>query len=168
MKWSKLISLLVAALGLGTSCCCGPHTFGPGPRNIRNPLDFWPQDAFFALDLFAVLLLVLSYFLCRGRNWARLILISCCIVYCVVTVGGAVALGVEDSNVVDSIFISGLLIWGIAGPLFLVFTLRQPAVVEEFGGRRPNLPARDDAGMAAHLDVERRQAGVPQPGRSAP
>jgi hypothetical protein len=168
MKWSRLISLLVSALGVGTLCWCGPHSFGSGPPHIRNVLDSWTRKTFFALDLFALLLLVWSYFLWRGRNWARLLLMGGGIIYCVLAVVVAMALVVEDSNVVDSIFISGLLIWGIAGPLFLVFILRQPAVVEEFGGRRPNLPARDDAGMAAHLDMERRQAGVPQPGRSAP
>jgi hypothetical protein len=75
MKWSNLIGGLVAVLGMGILCCCAPHSFGSRPPHIRNALDFWPQGSFFALDVFAVLLLALSYFLSRARNWARLTLL---------------------------------------------------------------------------------------------
>jgi len=138
MKWSTLISLLVAALGIGTLCCCGPHSFGTGPRNIRNAMDSWPQGSFLALDMFAVLLIALSYFLYRARNWARLILMGGCICYNTLAVVGGVALGAFDANIVDDVYITGILIWSIAGPLLLIFILRQPEVVKEFGGRVPN------------------------------
>jgi hypothetical protein len=79
MKWSKLISLLVAALGIGTLCCCVPHSFGNGLPHIRNAMDSWPRGSFLALDVLAVLLIALSYFLYRARNWARLMLMVGCI-----------------------------------------------------------------------------------------
>ena len=79
MKWSILISLLVAALAVGILCLCGPHSFGPGLRYIRNPMDSWPQESFLALDAFAAFLLLLSYFLYRALNWARLVLMSGCV-----------------------------------------------------------------------------------------
>jgi hypothetical protein len=135
MKWSNLIAFLVAALGIGTLCCCAPHSFGSGLRNIRNAMDSWPRASFLALDVFAVLLVALSNFLYRARNWARLILMGGCICYTVLALVGGVLLCVEDANIVDGVFIAGVLIWSIAGPLLLVFILRQPEVIKEFGGR---------------------------------
>lgn len=148
MKWSTLISLLVAALGIGTLCCCGPHSFGTGPRNIRNAMDAWPAGSFLALDGLAVLLMALSYFLYRARNWARLILMGACISYNILAVVGGVALAAFDSNIVDAVFITGILIWSIAGPFLLIFILRQPEVVKEFGGRVPNRLAANIAASA--------------------
>jgi hypothetical protein len=121
MKWSNLIGFLVAALGIGTLCSCAPHSFGSGLRNIRNAMDFRPRGSFLALDVFAVLLIALSYFLYRARNWARLMLMGGCICYTVVAVVGGILLCIEDAN--------------IAGPLLLILVLRQPEVIKEFGGR---------------------------------
>ena len=98
-------------------------------------MDSWPRGSFLALDVFAVLLIALSYFLYRARNWARLILMGGCICYTVLAVVGGVLLCVEDANIVDGVFIAGVLIWSIAGPLLLIFILRQPEVIKEFGGR---------------------------------
>ena len=137
MKWSKLISLLVAGLGIGILCCCAPHSFGTGLPHIRNVMDSWPRGSFLALDAFGVLLVALSYFLCRARNWARLMLLGGCICYTVLAVVGGVLLCVEDANIVDGVYITGILILSIAGPLLLIFTLRQPEVVREFGGHIP-------------------------------
>ena len=137
MKWSNLIGFLVAALGIGTLCCCAPHSFGSGPPSIHNAMDFWPRKSFLALDLFAVLLVALSYFLYRARNWARLMVMGGCICYTILAVVGGILLCVEDANIVDGVFIAGVLIWSVAGPLLLIFILRQPDVMSEFGGRRP-------------------------------
>jgi len=63
---------LVAAIGIGTLCCSGAHLFGSRLRYIQNPMDSLSGWSFVALDLFAVLLVALSYFVYRGRNWARL------------------------------------------------------------------------------------------------
>src|SRR3974377_299780 len=134
MKWSKLISFLVAALGIGTLCCCAPHSFGTGLRNIRNAMDYWPRGSFLALDAFAVLLIAFSYFLYRARNWARLMLMGGCICYTILAVVGGVALAAFDSNIVDGVYITGILIWSIAGPLLLIFILRRPELVKQFGG----------------------------------
>lgn len=149
MKWSKLIGFLVAAIGLGMLCCCGPGLFGAGLRNIRNGMEAWSRGTFLALDLLALLLIVLSYFLFCGRNWARLVLMTGCIVYTVLAVVGGVWLGALVSNVVDDVFITGILIWSIAGPVLLLFMLRHPQVVEEFGGRIINPPAGVGARTAA-------------------
>ena len=100
-------------------------------------MDFWPRWTFLALDVFAVLLIALSYFLYRARNWARLTLMGGCICYTILAVVGGVLLGVEDANIVDGVYIAGVLIWSIAGPLLLIFILRQPGVIKEFGGRGP-------------------------------
>ena len=109
MKWPKLLSLLVAALGIGMLCCCGPNTFGTGLRDIRNGMESWPRGNFLTLDVFAALLIGLSLFLYRGRNWARIVLMAGCIGYSILAVVGAVLLGVEVANVADIIFITGLL-----------------------------------------------------------
>jgi len=148
MKWSTLISLLVAALGIGTLCCCGPHSFGTGLRNIRNAMDSWPRGSFLALDVFAVWLMALSYFLYRARNWARLVLMGGCICYGILAVVGAVLLGVSDANLVDAVFITGVFTWSVAGPLLLIFILRQPEVVKAFGGRVPTRVAEEIALLA--------------------
>jgi hypothetical protein len=137
MKWSRLIGSLVAALGIGILCCCASHSFGIRPPHIRNALDLWPQQSFLALDLLAGLLLALSYFLARARNWARLLLMGGCFSYIVLAFIGAVWLCVEDANIVDGVFIAGVFILSIAGPLLLVLILRQPDVIGEFGGRMP-------------------------------
>jgi hypothetical protein len=100
-------------------------------------MDSWPRGSFLALDAFGVLLVALSYFLCRARNWARLMLLGGCICYTVLAVVGGVLLCVEDANIVDGVYITGILILSIAGPLLLIFTLRQPEVVREFGGHIP-------------------------------
>jgi hypothetical protein len=63
-------------------------------------------------------------------------------------------LGALVSNVVDDVFITGILIWSIAGPVLLLFMLRHPQVVEEFGGRIPRSSARGGAGMATCIDTE--------------
>jgi hypothetical protein len=57
-----------------------------------------------------------------------------CIGYCILALGGAVLLGVDDANVPDVIFIAGLLILCVAGPLLLFFMLRLPEVRNEFVG----------------------------------
>ena len=101
-------------------------------------MDYWPRGSFLALDAFAVLLIAFSYFLYRARNWARLMLMGGCICYTILAVVGGVALAAFDSNIVDGVYITGILIWSIAGPLLLIFILRQPEVVKEFGGRVPN------------------------------
>ena len=139
MKWSNLIGCLVAVLGIGILCCCAPHSFGSGPPHIRNALDFWPHGSFLALDVFAVLLLALSYFLLRARNWARLTLMGGCICYIVLALVGGVLLCVEDANIMDGVFIAGVFILGIAGPLLIILILRQPEVIGEFGGRLPTI-----------------------------
>jgi len=100
-------------------------------------MDFWPRGSFLALDVFAVLLVALSYFLYRARNWARLMLMGGCICYTILAVVGGVLLCVEDANIVYGVFIAGVLIWSIAGPLLLIFILRQPEVIKEFAGRMP-------------------------------
>jgi len=133
MKWSTLIGFLVAALGIGFLCCCGPHSFGPGLQDIHNPMDAWPRQIHLALDGFGALLLLLSYFLYRGRNWARLMLIGGCTGFSVLTVLGAAALGVSDADIPDVVYLTGLLIWCVAGPVFLVLVLRRPEVAKEFG-----------------------------------
>jgi MFS-type transporter involved in bile tolerance (Atg22 family) len=101
-------------------------------------MDSWPQGSFLALDVVAILLITLSYFLYRARNWARLILMGGCIGYNILAVVGGVALGAFDANIVDDVYITGILIWSIAGPLLLIFILRQPEVVKEFGASVPN------------------------------
>ena len=53
MRWSKLIGLLVAALGIGTLCCSGAHLFGSHLRYIQNPMDNLSGWSFVAQDLFA-------------------------------------------------------------------------------------------------------------------
>ena len=87
---------------------------------------------YFALDAFGALLLVLSYFLFRARNWARLTLMGGCICFTILAVAGAVALGVSDPNLADDVYLAGLLIWSVAGPVLLIFILRQPDVANEF------------------------------------
>jgi hypothetical protein len=165
MKWSTLIGFLVAALSIGTLCLCGPHSFGPGLRYIQNPMDLWPRGSFLVLDVFAALLMVLSYFLYRARNWARLILMGGCICFTSLAAVGGVALGVSDANVADDVYITGILIWTIAGPLFLLFILRQPEVVREFGRPMPNKPAAPNAGIAFPLTIEHHRPGVGEPER---
>jgi hypothetical protein len=86
MKWSKLIGFLVAAAGIGMLCCCGPGLFGVRLRNISNGVESWSRGTFFTLDLLGVSLIVLSYFVYCGRNWARLVLMAGCIVYSVLAV----------------------------------------------------------------------------------
>jgi hypothetical protein len=95
-------------------------------------MDSWPRLSFLALYVFAGSLIALSCFLYRGRNWARLTLMAGCIGYCILALGGAVLLGVDDANVPDVIFIAGLLILCVAGPLLLFFMLRLPEVRNEF------------------------------------
>jgi hypothetical protein len=149
MKWPKLIGLLVLALGIAVLCCCGPRSFGTGLRNISNAMDSWPRESFLALDIFAALLIGLSFFLYRARNWARLVVLAGCISFSVLAVIGAVLLAVLVSNVVDVAFIAGLLMWWVAGPLLLFFILRQPEVVKEFAGEHAQqdgcTEARDSA-----------------------
>lgn len=130
MKWSKLIGILVATLGVGTLCWSGAESVGL--RNIRNEMDAWPRGSFVGLDAFAVLLIALGYFLYRGWNWARLVLMCGCVCWCLLAVIGAVLLGLLDSNVVDDVYVGGLLMWIVAGPLMLIFVLRQPEVVKEY------------------------------------
>ena len=133
MKWSTLIGLLVAALGIGILCCCGPHSIGPGLRDIHNPMDFWPRQIHLALDGFGALLLLLSCFLYRGRNWARLMLMGGCTCFSILALVGAAALGVFDAGIPDVVYLAGLLIWSVAGPVFLVLVLRRPEAAKEFG-----------------------------------
>ena len=133
MKWSKLIGLLVAAIGIGTLCCSGAHLFGSHLRYIQNPIDSLSGWSFIALDLFGVLLLALSYFVYHSRNWARLAVIGGCICYSVAALVGGVLLGASVFAPLDVVFVTGILIWSVAGPLFLIFVLRQPEVAKEFG-----------------------------------
>jgi hypothetical protein len=111
-------------------------------------MDFWPRGSFLALDVFAVLLIVLRRFLYRARNWARLVLMGGCICYGILAVVGAVLLGVLDANLVDAVFITGVFTWSVAGPLLLIFILRQPEVVKAFGGRVPTRVAEEIALLA--------------------
>jgi hypothetical protein len=134
MKWSALISLLVAASGVGVLCCCVPHSFGSGLRDIRNPMDSWPRWSFLALDLLAVLFIALSFFLYRARNWARHVVMAGCAGYSLLAVVGAVLLGALDANVADVVFIMGILVLSTLGPLFLIGVLRRPEVVRGFRG----------------------------------
>ena len=164
MKWSTLTSLLVAALGVGILCLCGPHSFGPGLRYIRNPMDSWPRESFLALDAFAALLLLLSYFLYRARNWARLVLTSGCICFTILAAVGGVALGVEDANLADDVYIAGLVICSIAGPVLLILILRQPEVVRQFDRPMPDnngciAAKRSEAEPATTPLVEQARAG---------
>ena len=105
MKWSKLLSLLVTALGIGILCCCGPNTFGTGLRDIHNAMRSWPWGSFLTLDTFAVLLIGLSYSLYRARNWARIVLMAGCIGYSILALVGAILLAVDDANVADTVFL---------------------------------------------------------------
>src|SRR5215471_6418677 len=94
MKWSKLVGLLVAALGIGTLCCSGAHLFGTRLRYIQNPMDNLSGWSFIALDVMAVFLIALSHFVYRARNWARLVLIGGCVCYSIIAVVAGVALAV--------------------------------------------------------------------------
>jgi hypothetical protein len=132
MKWSKLIGLLVAALGIGTLCCSGAHLFGSHLRYIQNPMDNSSGWSFIALDLVALLLIALSYFVYRARNWARLAVIGGCVCYSIIALVGGVLLGWFVFALLDVVFVTGILILCVAGPLFLIFVLRQPEVVKEF------------------------------------
>ena len=133
MRWSKLIGLLVGALGIGTLCCSGAHLFGSHLRYIQNPMDKLSGWSFVTLDLFAVLLVALSYFVYRARNWARVAVMAGCVCCSVIVVVGGVMLGAFDFAPLDVVFVTGLLILCLAGPLFLILVLRQPEVVKEFG-----------------------------------
>jgi hypothetical protein len=135
MKWSKLVGLLVAVLGIGTLCCSGAHLFGTHLRHVQNPMDNLSGWSFIALDLVAVLLIVLSCFVYRARNWARLVVIGACVCYNVSAVAAGVLLGAFVFAPLDVVFVTGVLIWSVAGPLFLIFVLRQPEVVREFETR---------------------------------
>jgi hypothetical protein len=128
-------------------------------------MDLWPRESFLVLDVFAALLMVLSYFLYRARNWARLILMAGCISFTSLAAVGGVALGVSDAYVADDVYMTGILMWTIAGPLFLLFILRQPEVVREFGRLMPNKPAAPNAGIASELTIGHHQPGVGEPGR---
>jgi hypothetical protein len=101
-------------------------------------MDSWPRASFLALDALSALLLFLSYFLYRARNWARRVLMGGCICITVLAIVGGVALGISDPYIADEVYITGLLLWVVAGPLFMVLMLRQPAVVADFGGSIPN------------------------------
>ena len=112
-------------------------------------MDYWPRNSYLALDAFATLLLLLSCFLYRACNWARLILMGACIGFASLAVAGGVVLGVDDANLADDVYITGILILTIAGPIFLTFILRQPEVVSEFHRPVPNKPAAPNAGIAS-------------------
>jgi hypothetical protein len=43
----------------------------------------------------------------------------------------------EDANIMDGVFIAGVFILSIAGPLLIILILRQPEVIGEFGGCLP-------------------------------
>ena len=60
-----------------------------------------------------------------------------CICYSVLAVVGGVLLCMEDANIVDGVYLTGILIWSITGPLLLIFILRQPEVFKEFRGHLP-------------------------------
>jgi Na+-driven multidrug efflux pump len=91
-------------------------------------MNSWPYSSFLILDTFAVLLMVVSYSLYRGRNWARVVLMAGCIGYSILALVGAVLLALDDANVADTVFIIGILIWCVAGPLLVLFLLKQPEV----------------------------------------
>jgi hypothetical protein len=156
MKWSKLIGFLVAAIGIGMLCCCGPGPFGLGLRNLQNRTGVMVPRNISRARSVGGFPIVLSYFVYRGRNWTRLVLMTECIAYCVLAVAGGVWLGALVSNVVDDLFITGTLILSIAGPLLLLSMLRHPKVVEEFSGRLPAPPTADGARAAVYIDAERR------------
>ena len=84
------------------------------------------------LDVFAALLIGLSHFLYRGRNWARIVLMAGCIAYSILAAVGALLLAVDDANLADSVFFVGLFIWCVAGPLLLFCILRRPEVRNDF------------------------------------
>jgi hypothetical protein len=149
MKWPKLLGFLVGALGIGMLCCCGPHTFGTGLRDIHNGMDSWPRVSFVTLNVFAGLLIALSYFLYYGRNWARITLMAACIGYCILALGGAVLMGVDDANLPDIVFIAGLLILCVAGPLILFFILWRPEVRNDFVGIHARQARCSEAGGGA-------------------
>ena len=52
--------------------------------------------------------------------------------YSILALVGAVLLAVDDANVADTVFIIGMLIWCVAGPLLVFFLLKQPEVRNEF------------------------------------
>jgi hypothetical protein len=132
MKWSKLVSLVVAALGIGMLLCFGPGAFGARLRNIQNGVESWSRGTFIALDILGVSFITMSYFLYHRRNWARLILMAGCTCFSLLLLAAAVTLGVTVSNIVDGLFITGVFIWCLAGPLLLLSMLRHPQVVEDF------------------------------------
>jgi len=55
-----------------------------------------------------------------------------CVCYSIIAGIGGVLLGWFVFALLDVVFVTGILIWCIAGPLFLIFVLRQPEVVKEF------------------------------------
>jgi hypothetical protein len=132
MRWAKLIGIVVAGLGVGLVCCFGSNALGVRLRDIRNPMDDWPRQVFVGLVGIGVGMIALGCFVWRGHNWARVVVMAGCVGCIVVDLVGAVLLGIVVANVVDVVFVAGLLVWGVAGPAGLLLVLWQRDVVREF------------------------------------
>jgi uncharacterized sodium:solute symporter family permease YidK len=138
MKWSRLISFSVAVLGIGLSLSfilftCEKGLFYGGVSEFANLLS---AGGLVLLDLISVAFVVLSYFLHRGRNWARIALIGVCVCVCVVvSIGGLFGLLLASESFLDAASSVGLVVAGMMVPIFVILVLRQPDVIKEFNGR---------------------------------
>jgi hypothetical protein len=93
----------------------------------------------FAMIGASILLVLLSYFLCRGYDWARRVLMGVCVVLIIAIACAGFTSVQQQFHPIGQrhyqVALVGLIIALIAPPLFLITLLRQPDVVDAFRRR---------------------------------
>ena len=128
MTWPKLIGSAVGCVSIGLCIMLSGYLFRP-QRYMESAVFV----GFCCLSVVSAALLALSYFLWRGRPWARNALIALCwllalsiaVVFSAGMLGGIMHIG-------DIAVVVGWIITTVSPPLWFAIILRHPDIVRAF------------------------------------
>jgi len=134
LKWPTIIAFGAAIAGIGISIGVAAMILTPTAFPLKAPLLQRITDlSYFAVGMF---LIPLSYFLYRGRSWARVVLIALCLcIILALLITGITAIREQSQPLGQlhyQIAIAGFIVAFSAVPLFLIMLLRHPDVVAAF------------------------------------
>ena len=129
IAWHRLIALVLFVVGVWVELIFG-LLFGVFESSERAPIENAAGGVFIVLGL---VLMGLSYFIARRRNWARVIIVLCLLVTCVamvvLLVKRVITGSIRSRDEVGEFLVGiGLLIFPAAATVFLV----NKPVVDEF------------------------------------
>jgi len=134
-RWNKLIAAMVAFLGVGLTVGFVAYLAEPGTTAVETPVS---RVGLFVLLAVSLSFVVLSYFLFRGRDWARrVLLVVTLLAGCGLAITGISSVFAIGTSLLSAISQLGICLAIIPIPFIAFLCLRHPDVARDFNDSTP-------------------------------